>query len=83
MMGEKMRGATELDKSAHRIMQCYEALTGENRVGVTRVDKWVAFYHEERLYSVYNAEDGTCTLLYADSPYKAIEKVIERRTVVK
>ena len=77
------KGATRLDKAAHRIMECYEECyeaMKEHPSNVAQTDGYIALYHEEGLYSVYNGE--VCTLVYAKSPYKAIEKVMERKTVV-
>ena len=38
-------------------------------------DGYLAFYHEERLYSVRDIERKIVSLVYAKSPYEAIEKV--------
>ena len=67
-----------MDKSAHKIMEifkeCYKTLTEGEESNVARVGNYIALYHEEGLYSVYNGD--ICFLVYADSPYKAIERVM-------
>lgn len=68
------KGATRLDKGAHALMDFYKA--GNDLAGFARVGPYVAFYHEERLYSVYDKQRGTCTLVYAPSPYDAIDVVM-------
>lgn len=66
-MSEK--GALRIDKAAHSIMEFKP-----QGCGMTEVEGYTAFYHEERLYSVRDLAKGTVTLIYADNPYAAIEK---------
>lgn len=63
------KGALRIDKAAHILMEF-----NPQGYGMTEVDGYTAFYHEERLYSVRNIAKGTVTLIYADNPYAAIEK---------
>lgn len=65
------KGATRLDKAAHSVM---EFIPGDV-VGATTRGVYTAFYHEERLFSVRNAETGIVSLVYAKSPIEAISKV--------
>lgn len=76
------KGSSRLDKGAHNLMEFFKGRMGDELHGFTRVGEYIAFYHEERLYSVYDKQRGTCTLVYAGSPYKAIEKVIDGHTKV-
>ena len=63
------KGALRIDKAAHSLMEFKP-----QGYGMTEVDGYTAFYHEERLYSVRNMKRETVTLIYADNPYAAIEK---------
>ena len=76
------KGASRLDKGAHNLMEFFDGRNGDELVGFTRVGQYIAFYHEERLYSVYDKQRGTCTLVYAGNPYKAIEKVMPSAVTV-
>ena len=67
----KIKGATSTDRMAHSLME-FNPL---NDPGRTVVDGYIAFYHEERLYSVRNITKGIVSLVYAGSPYDAIDKV--------
>ena len=73
----KEKGATRLDKGAHNLMAFYDEEIGKDLHGFVRTDRYTAFYHEERLYSVFDNVREICSLVYADSPYKSIEKVSE------
>ena len=53
-----------------------------NCAGATRKDKYIAFYHERGLYSVEHEDSGIVSLVYAKSPYEAIEMVDEFRRMV-
>lgn len=66
------KGVTRVDQCAHMIMETPIDATWH---GSTVVDDYQAFYHEERLYSVLYLKTGICCLVYASSPYDAIEKV--------
>lgn len=64
------KGALRIDKMAHSLMEFKPS-----GYGVTEHDGYTAFYHEDRLYSVSNKEHSIVSLVYASSPYHAIEKV--------
>ncbi len=66
------KGATQLDQCAHRLM---EFNLSPDWHGSTVVDDYIAYYHEERLYTVRHLKKGISCLVYARSPYDAIEKV--------
>ena len=66
------KGATAVDQCAHRLME-YKISTDWH--GSTVVDDYVAYYHEERLYTVRHLKKGISCLVYARSPYDAIESV--------
>ena len=66
------KGATAVDECAHRLM---ESPPNPAWHGSTVVDDYLAWYHEEQLYSVRHLKAGVCCLIYARSPYEAIEKV--------
>lgn len=74
-----LKGATNIDRNLHSLMDYYDNLFEGNSYGTTRVDNYIASYHEDRLYSVYDRVAKECSLVYADSPYKAIEKVMGYR----
>lgn len=69
-MSEK--GATSTDKAAHMVM---DFIPNPANTGVTSKYGYIAFYHEERLFSVRNMDTGIVSLVYASSPVEAIEKV--------
>lgn len=66
------KGATIVDECAHRLM---ESPPNPDWHGSTVVDNYIAWYHESRLYSVRHLKKGICCLVYARSPYDAIENV--------
>ena len=66
------KGATQLDQCAHRLM---EFNLSPDWHGSTIVGDYIAYYHEERLYTVRHLKKGVSCLVYARSPYDAIEKV--------
>ena len=66
------KGASQTDQCAHRLM---ESAPNPAWHGSTIVDDYLAFYHEERLYTVRHLKKGICCLVYARSPYDAIEQV--------
>ena len=58
-------------KTLHKFMkEDYSKASGR-----TEKDGFRAFYHESRLYSVRNIKSGIVSLVYASSPYDAIEIV--------
>ena len=65
-------GATQIDQCAHRLM---EYQISPDWHGSTIVGDYIAFYHEEKLYTVRHLKKGISCLVYARSPYDAIEKV--------
>lgn len=67
----RIKGATSTDRMAHSLME-FNPLNDPSR---TVVDGYIAFYHEERLYSVRNIAKGVVSLVYAEDPYRAIDKV--------
>ena len=66
------KGATQIDQCAHRLM---EYQISPDWHGSTVVGDYIAFYHEEKLYTVRHLKKGVSCLVYARSPYDAIEKV--------
>ena len=66
------KGATHLDQCAHRLM---EFNLSPDWHGSTIVGDYIAYYHEEKLYTVRHLKKGVSCLVYARSPYDAIEKV--------
>ena len=70
----RIKGATSTDRMAHSLME----FSPLNCPGRTVVDGYIAFYHEERLYSVRDIKKGIVSLVYASSPYDAIDKVRQR-----
>ncbi len=78
----KEPGATEIDRGTHKLMGFWKGTHKKDLVGHTRVGDYVAFYHEERLYSVYDERKETVTIVYARSPYAAIDKVMGGKMVM-
>ena len=71
-----MDNRINIDKAAHRVMDFHlnsELLCGMN--GTFIDGDFVAFYHEERLYSVKNRKTGIVFLVYANSYSDAIRRV--------
>ena len=66
------KGATQIDQCAHRLM---EYQISPDWHGSTIVGDYIAYYHEEKLYTVRHLKKGVSCLVYARSPYDAIEKV--------
>ena len=66
------KGATQLDQCAHRLM---EYQISPDWHGSTIVGDYIAYYHEEKLFTVRHLKKGVSCLVYARSPYDAIEKV--------
>ena len=66
------KGATQIDQCAHRLM---EYQISPDWHGSTIVGDYIAFYHEEKLYTVRHMKKGISCLVYARSPYDAIEQV--------
>ena len=65
------KGGLAIDRIAHTMMEFNPSV---NVSGTTYKDGYTAFYHEERLYSVRDIARGIVSLVYAGSPYEAIEK---------
>ena len=66
---------TTMENSLHKLM-------GEdysNCSGRTEKDGYLAFYHERGLYSVEHEDSGIISLVYAKSPFEAIDLVDEFR----
>lgn len=66
------KGASQKDQCAHRLM---ESPWNPEWHGGILVGDYYAEYHEERLYSVRHIRKGILSLVYARSPYDAVEKV--------
>ena len=66
------KGATQIDQCAHRLM---EYQISPDWHGSTIVGDYIAYYHEEKLFTVRHLKKGVSCLVYARSPYDAIEKV--------
>ena len=64
------KGATRTDHMAHGLM----AFNPIGMHGATVEGEYIAFYHEERLYSVRNTKENTLLLIYAGNPHEAIKK---------
>ena len=68
-----MDNTISIDKAAHRIFDFH--ITSIRR-SCTFIDgEWRVFYHEERLYSVFNSKNSIISLVYANSPHDAIRRV--------
>ena len=68
-----MDNSINVDKAAHRVCEFHR-----NSIlcsGTVIDGEWRVFYHEERLYSVYNSKRYIISLVYANSPYDAIRRV--------
>lgn len=65
-------GASKTDQCAHWVM---DHPADSMWRGSTLADDYLAFYHEERLYTVRHLKKGIVCLVHARSPYDAIEKV--------
>lgn len=63
-----------IDTEAHDIMNFRPLI---NSYGTTVEGNYIAFYHEDRLYSVRNTLTGIISLVYAKSPHSAIERIRE------
>ena len=66
------KGATQIDQCAQRLM---EFNLSPDWHGSTIVGDYIAYYHEEKLYTVRHLKKGVSCLVYARSPYDAIAKV--------
>lgn len=64
------KGGTRIDIALHEFMQ----EDYSNAAGAVEAHGYRAFYHESGLYSVRNLKNNMVCLLYARSPYDAIEK---------
>ncbi len=63
-----MPGALRIDKAAHELME----FRPNDRY---YANGYTVFYHEERLYSVRNVENGMVSLVYAGNPQEAVNMV--------
>lgn len=64
-----------MQESLHRLMgEDYSKCSG-----TAHKDGYLAFYHQRGLYSVEHCDSGIVSLVYAKSPYEAIELVDEYR----
>lgn len=66
------KGASQKDQCAHLLM---DSPPDPDWHGSTVIGNWIAYYHEERLYSVWDSKRGILSLVYAGNPTVAIEKV--------
>lgn len=64
-----------MEESLHKLM----SERYSNCLGATEGDGYIAFYHERGLYSVEHINSGIVILVYASSPFKAIELIEEFR----
>ena len=69
------KGALVIDQCAHRLMETWSS---PSFIPDARKDRYTAFYHEDRLFSVWDSKRKILALVYAGSRDAAIEKV--RRT---
>lgn len=67
------KGSTPLDKIAHVFHPC---ASGAAQCSRDMINGFRVIYHEERLYTV--KKDDIISLVYAMSPYDAVEKVIKK-----
>lgn len=70
-----MDNSINVDKAAHRVCEFHR-----NSIlcsGTVIDGDWRAFYHESRLYSVYNSRYYFTVLIYANNPYDAIRRIKE------
>lgn len=66
------KGGLAIDQCAHRLM---EARGNRSFIPGLQKEQYSAFYHEERLYSVWDSKRKILSLVYAGNPTVAIEKV--------
>ena len=65
------KGASRIDNVAHTLMEFNPSVNMEKTVYKAG---YTAYYHDELLYSVRDNERGIVSLVYANSPFAAIEK---------
>lgn len=71
-----MENKINIDKAAHRVVDFHLSSMLLCGLNGTFIDgDFVAFYHEERLYSVKNMKTGIVFLVYANSYPDAIRRV--------
>lgn len=68
-----MDNTIPVNKAAHRIFDFH--ITSILCSGTFKDGDWRVFYHEERLYSVFNSKRSIISLVYANSPHDAIRRV--------
>ena len=68
-----MNSRINIDKAAHRVVDFH--LHSMHLCGTFHDGDFVAFYHEERLYSVKNRKTGIVFLVYANSYPDAIRRM--------
>ena len=68
-----MYSRINIDKAAHRVVDFH--LQSMNLCGTFHDGDFIAFYHEERLYSVKDMKTGIVSLVYANSYQHAIRRV--------
>jgi hypothetical protein len=68
-----MNNIIPIDDAAHRVFDFH--ITSILRRHTFIDGEWNVFYHEERLYSVYNSKNYIISLVYANSPQDAIRRV--------
>lgn len=66
------KGASLVDQCAHRLME-YKIIPDWN--ASTVIGDYIAYYHEERLYTVRHLKKGITCLVYAKSADDAVAKV--------
>ena len=66
------KGALAVDQCAHRLM---ETRGNPNFIPGLQKEQYSAFYHEDKLYSVWDSKRKILSLVYVREPTAAIEKV--------
>jgi hypothetical protein len=73
MSVKTMDNTIPVDKAAHRIFDFHITSILSSKAFID--GEWRVFYHEERLYSVFNSKRSIISLVYANSPHDAIRRV--------
>ena len=72
-MKYKLITPSQFDRMAHQIVDFLNGIVSMQDDG----DSSRIFYNEDRLYTVHDRKHGTVTLVFADSPREARDKVLK------
>lgn len=72
--GKECGGGTFIDKCIHTARNFHRDRKNLNLVGMKIVDNCQVFYHEERIYSVYDTKNDRVAIVRANNPFAAIDK---------